>query len=83
MSALRDSNPAAYDRGVAQARVERDDGLAGMKKAVADLEALPASKLFDGSNGAATLGTMRWGVERIEAAQAAERGEHDGEDHAG
>ncbi|HUV09957.1 MAG TPA: hypothetical protein VMX12_03200 [Acidimicrobiia bacterium] len=78
VSGLRGLNPEAYDRGVAAAVAERDDGLAGMKSAVAALEAKSPAQLFDGGNGEATLGVLRWGVARIEAAQAAERGETDG-----
>ena len=70
---MRDSNPEAYDRGVARARASRDDGLAGMKAQEASLAAKSPPQLFDGSNGAASLGVMRWGIANIEAAQELEK----------
>lgn len=55
------------------ARASRDDGLAGMKAQEVSLAAESPAQLFDGSNGAASLGVMRWGIANIEAAQVAER----------
>jgi len=69
---LRDSNPTAYDRGVAQARAERDAGLPDMVSMERGLRRTKPANLFAGENGDAKRNLLRWGIDRIRAAQAAE-----------